>query len=205
MRRIAKESISIEVIPCGGPFFYALGAFLMTLGVEALVFEQAELNPDAKFPKLLQRLSKGNTSAGYNYPGDNYAFDQGGQQSAQPFSGSLPQFQANGQNTGLASQPSVFGGQSRYGPSRFAGPATGGYGGARISANSPIRQSGNQAFPGRLAGYAVGGPASPTGTTGPQFRGETRTFVTKDWMPWSLIAVGGVIFFYTHNSRGSSH
>ena len=186
-------------------FFYALGAFLMTLGVEALVFEQADLNPDTKLPKLLQRLDKSNVPNGYNLPTENYAFAQSGQNSAQPFSGSLPQFQTNGQNTGLANQPSVFGGQSRFGPSRFAGPATGGYGGARISANSPISQSSAQTFPGQLAGYAGTGPAGPTSSSRPQFRGETRTFVTKDWMPWSLIAVGGVIFFYTHNSRGGSH
>ena len=183
-------------------FFYALGAFLMTLGTEALVFEQADLNPDSKLPKLLQRL--GNAPAGRSYPAENYAFAQGAQSSAQPFSGSLPQLQANGQNFGLGNQPSTVPsrfGQSRFGPSRFSGPATGGYGGARVSANSPTNQSGTQAFPGQLAGYAGTGSASSSISPRPQFRGETRTIVTKDWMPWSLIAVGGVIFFYTHNSR----
>ena len=201
MRRIAKESISTQVIPCGDPFFYALGAFLMTLGTEALVFEQADLNPDAKLPKILQRLRNSNAPAGYNYPAENYAFSQGGQNSAQPFSGSLPQLQTNGQNPGIAnSASSAFGGQSRYGPSRFAGPAAGGYGGPRISANSPINQTSSQAFPGQLAGYGGSRTADPRSSPRPQISGETRTIVTKDWMPWSLIAVGGVIFFYTHNS-----
>ena len=183
-------------------FFYALGVGLMVLGGEALIFERVALNPKTKLPPFAQRLLAPD-AAGPNLaqPGsDQYAFGGTQQVSGIP--------NAVGPNTGQfprvlpasSSGGSGYSSQSRFGPSRFAGPANGGYGGGRIGfgQNSQFAnaQAGRNSTPAQLASSS---PPVRTGFAARQ-RGPLRQIITKDWMPWSLIAVGAVVFLYTHTS-----
>ena len=184
-------------------FFYALGVGLMVLGGEALIFERVALNPKTKLPPFAQRLLALD-AAGPNLaqPGsDQYAFGGTQQVSGIP--------NAVGPNTGQfprvlpasSSGGSGYSSQSRFGPSRFAGPANGGYGGGRIGfgQNSQLGtpQAGRISTPTQLVSTST--PAG-SGYVG-RGRGPSKVIITKDWMPWSLFTVGAVIFLYTHTSR----
>lgn len=189
-------------------FFYALGVGLMVLGGEALIFERVSLNPDAKLPPFVQRMLQ---SDGFEDPyrsgSDPYAFSTPQQAVGMP--------NAAGQIAPIARPVSsnnsiAYSSQSRFGPSRFAGPANGGYGGGRIGLgqNSPtvppqaIRQPGRNSTPAQLASMSTSvGPASYGGQPNAGLWGPRKDIITKDWMPWSLIAVGAIVFLYTHTSR----
>ena len=184
-------------------FFYALSIGLMMLGGEALIFERVTLNPNAKIPPFAQRLLAPNpVGPNFTRPNDNqYAF--GGTRQV----GGIPN--AVGSNAGQfpgilpasTNSGSAYFSQSRFGPSRFAGPASGGYGGGRIGfgQNSQFAnaQASRNSIPTQLASSST--PVGTAGFAGRE-RGPIRQFITKDWMPWSLIAVGAVIFLYTHTS-----
>ena len=176
-------------------FFLAVGISLMLLGVEALVFERFVVNQTAKLPKFLNGIFEkdlaGNFARTNNLPGQaNPAFQN-------------PSFQtSNASNF----QRVPFSSESRFGPSRFSGPQAGNYGGGRVDLsrsgiNSNNPQSG-AAFPVAFANRA--NPAVAGGGIGSfgQTRGP-RTIVTKDWMPWSLLAAGAIIFLCT-SSYGRS-
>ena len=184
-------------------FFYALSIGLIMLGGEALIFERVTLNPNAKIPPFAQRLLAPNP-AGPNstWPSDDqYAF--GGTRQV----GGIPN--AVGSNAGQfpgilpasTNSGSAYSSQSRFGPSRFAGPANGGYGGGRIGfgQNSQLGtpQAGRISAPTQLVSTST--PAG-SGYVG-RGRGPSKVIITKDWMPWSLFTVGAVIFLYTHTSR----
>jgi hypothetical protein len=183
--------------------FYAIGVGLMVLGGEALIFERVTINPDAKLPAFAERLLETTTvPPKITQPSHNqYAF--GGTRGV----GGIPN--AVGSNAGQVPRvlpaSSGFGNgyssQSRFGPSRFAGPANGGYGGGRIGfgQNSKLGtpQAGRSSTPAKLASSS-----NPVGTRYAGGRaGPRKQIVTKDWMPWSLFAVGAVVFLYTHTSR----
>lgn len=182
-------------------FFYALGLGLMVLGVEALIFERVTLNPEAKLPAFAERmLTPDSSGPRIALPSqDQYAFGGTGQVGGIPNAvranaGQVPRVLPASTNGGGYSN------QSRFGPSRFAGPANGGYGGGRIGfGQNPVgnAQAGRSTAPTQLASNST--PVTTRyagGRTGPR-----KQLVTKDWMPWSLIAVGGIVFLYTHTSR----
>ncbi len=189
-------------------FFYALSVSLMVLGGEALIFESAELNPQAKLPPFIQRImdqdapQHGMTAA---WPGqDQYAFGGSSQSAVMPNATGPSSVQAP-----MAFPVSSSGGndlqrRSRFGPSRFVGSAAGGYGGGRISFQ-PDSRSGQRLAPTQLASMSATGNHQSIGGPGDSLNfsrsSSRKVIVTKDWMPWSLIAVGGVIFLYTHSSR----
>ena len=175
----------------------------MLLGGEALIFERVELNPSAKLLQFVDNFfsrSSGRVSNPYPFGGaaaDNPIaqprFGDAGFNSNRPQSirSALPAAQAS------------FSGSSRFGPSRFAGPARGGYGGPRTRfggnangdaprrfASAPVRQASSNSILAPRAGQSEDGFFSPV----------VRELLIKDWMPWSLIAVGGGIFLYTHTS-----
>jgi len=162
-------------------FFYALGVGLMVLGGEALIFERVTIAPDAKLPPFAKRLlAPDRAGPNFSRPDyDQYAFG-GAQQvssNAGQFPGALP-VSSNARN-GYSSQ-------SRFGPSRFAGPANGGYGGGRIGfgQNSTLGspQVGRTSTPAQLASVS-----SPVGNRYAGSGGGLRKqIITKDWMPWSL-------------------
>ncbi len=184
-------------------FFYALGVGLMVLGGEALVFERVTLNPDTKLPPFAQRLlAPDGTGPNFSQPsGDQYAF--GGQQRLNgipnavavnhaPPAGVLP----SSLNVG-SGYPS----QSRFGPSRFAGPANGGYGGGRIGFGESALSGNPLGGRNRTSAQLVSNSTAVGAGFAGGRNGLRKQIITKDWMPWSLIAVGAVIFLYTHTSR----
>lgn len=182
-------------------FFYALGLGLMVLGVEALIFERVTLNPEVKLPPFAQSMltpdAPGPSIARPSQ--DQYAF--GGTSQV----GGIPN--AVGNNAGqvprvlpASSNVGGYSSQSRFGPSRFAGPANGGYGGGRVGfGQNPLgnARAGRNTTPAQLASNST-----PVGTRyAGRRKGPAKQIITKDWMPWSLIAVGAVVFLYTHTSR----
>ena len=202
-RRIAKKFIFYRGDSMWRSFFYALGVGLMVLGGEALIFERVTINPDAKLPAFAQRMLTPDT-AGPNFARDGqdqYAFARSQQAGGIPnavgpnAAGQVPRVLPASSNAGNG-----YSSQSRFGPSRFAGPANGGYGGGRIGfgQNSQLGnpQAGRGSTPTQLASASTTVAARyPSGRRGPR-----KQIITKDWMPWSLIAVGAVVFLYTHTS-----
>ena len=170
-------------------FFLAVGIGLMLLGVEALVFERVVVNESAKLPNFLNGLFEKDLSD--SFAKANYSPGQGN-----------PVFQNPSFQTANASnfQRVPYASESRFGPSRFSGPRTGNYGGGRVDLSrsgiiSNNSQTGN-AFPVSFPNGA--NPAGLGGGIGDpnQIRGP-KTILTKDWMPWSLLAAGAIIFLYT--------
>ena len=173
-------------------FFYAVGIGLFALGLEGLVFDHVLIPKDMKIQKLIKRIVSDRPAG----PNLNAGVDQ-----------QYPNFdqRANSVPT-QASQTSRFAGfdsGSRYGPSRFAGPAYGaGYGGGRVGSGSiPVSGSNVDNFQGlgqgnaQFAGYQ-GNRGNET-LAGPQRTGGLQIFMIREWMPWSLLASGAIIFLYT--------
>lgn len=169
----------------------------MILGVEALVFERVVVSETAKLPKFFNGLFEESPAETFAVP--HYLPGQAdrGQQPPLLQASNAPQFQRV-----------PYSSESRFGPSRFSGPRSGNYGGPRVDlSRSGINANSNQtpnAFPVSLPNGAnaagVTGDFRPPGpTAGP------KTILTKDWMPWSLLAAGAIIFLYTssHGRSGS--
>lgn len=176
-------------------FFLAVGIGLMLLGVEALVFERVVVNESAKLPKFLNGLFEKDLSNSFAYT--DYLPGQANQTFPNPA-------MQNANDSNFQRVP--YSSESRFGPSRFSGPRSGNYGGGRIdlsrSGMNSNRSQTAEAFP---VAFSNGGNRVGTGRdlgipgeiSGP------RTIITKDWMPWSLLAAGAIIFLYT-SSHGRS-
>jgi len=170
--------------------FLAVGIGLMVLGVEALIFERAEINESARLPKILNGLFEKDVP-------DSLAFGQNVPLQANPaLQNPNP---SNFQHTPYASE-------SMFGPSRFSGPQAGNYGGGRVDL-SRSGMSSNNAQPGNAiaVSFANGSNSAVAGGTTrmPSQIMRARTIVTKDWMPWSLLAAGAIVFLYTSSHGGS--
>ncbi len=185
-------------------FFYALGVGLMVLGGEALIFERVTLNPDTKLPSFAQRILDSNETEPnlLQKSKDQYAFGEGRQANGMPNlrnsnGGHFPKMIPASSTNGIG-----YSSQSRFGPSRFAGPANGGYGGGRIGFGQNTASGNSYEGSGRTPAQVVS-TSNTIGVGVSEGRKRPRKqIITKDWMPWSLIAVGAVIFLYTHTSRG---
>lgn len=174
-------------------FFFAVGIGLMVLGAEALVFERIVINRSAKLPKFLNGLYEKGIS-------DSFALSDSTQ--IQPFSAQVQPPNKSGFPFG--SQSSAAG--SQFGPSRFSGPQYGNYGGGRVDlSRSGLTTNRNQTAGPTAYPVSFGSPSAEAisgGTTGPRY--VPRTIVTKDWMPWSLLAAGAIIFLYTSSQDHSA-
>lgn len=184
-------------------FFYAFSIGLMVLGGEALVFERVTINPDAKLPPFAQRLLAGDSNGqSFAQPSQNqYAFGGGQQVTSTPNAiggnaGQIPRVLPASSNNSNG-----YFSQSRFGPSRFSGPANGGYGGGRVGLGQSPQfanaQTGRISTPTQLASASI--PAGTKSVGGG--RGPRKQIITKDWMPWSLLTIGAVVFLYTHTSH----
>ena len=169
-------------------FFYAVGIGLFTLGLQALVTDHVMVPKDTRLQKIIKKILDDEKG-----PAGNVAArpQQSGPSTA-PRS-TLWRGQAQngfgGVNTG-----------SRFGPSRFAGPAYGtGYGGARINSNFNSPPPSNSGVfrtqpNSQLASFRNNGaPRKPAATKAPAL----QKFLIREWMPWSLLATGAIIFLYT--------
>lgn len=180
--------------------FYSIGIGLFALGLQALVVEHVTVSKNTKIQKLLKKVfsddkpgfaSNQGIPGQFNVPNVNQVAS-----GFPPQSQVSPNNQSFGVNTG-----------SRFGPSRFSGPAYGtGYGGSRINAS----QVGNSSqfgstqfgstpqFQNRTNAQLAGFRGSPTvGSAGINQPPIQQIFV-REWMPWSLLASGAIIFLYTH-------
>lgn len=185
-------------------FFYAVGIGLFALGLQTLIVEHVTVPQNTKFQKLMKKVFEddkpiaGNvqpvppqlSAAGANQAASNWA-----RQASQASGGGQPY----GANTG-----------SRFGPSRFSGPAYGtGYGGPRVNSapggsapsfnapqygNSPQYQNQNGTNA-QLAGFSSPRPVGSVNK--PQLK--LQKIMIREWMPWSLLASGAIIFLYTRS------
>ncbi|QEG23786.1 hypothetical protein [Mariniblastus fucicola] len=175
--------------------FYSVGIGLFALGLQALVLDHVLVPKNTKLQKLVKKiLSDEKPGAANNQPvQQSIAQTNAPNWAGQPQTQSAPANQTWGTNTG-----------SRFGPSRFAGPAYGtGYGGGRVGSaqtgNSPIFSGyQNQSAPNaQLAGYRTSEPM----TVASKPKTPVQKIQIREWMPWSLLASGAIIFLYTHSHR----
>ncbi len=183
-------------------FFYAVGIGLFGLGLQTLVVDHFNVPKDTRLQNVIRKiLSDENPNANGAGFGAN----------AQPglaiqTSGNPVPFQ-NNQNGFRPFQGRQTG--SRFGPSRFEGPAYGDYGGARVSTvgtRQPFFSQGN--FGNSPAGNTNTGVNAiqagyPGSTVQQQSLQKPRTAIqrinVREWMPWSLLAAGAITFLYTHS------
>jgi hypothetical protein len=165
--------------------FYAVGIMTILLGVQSLVFEQVQLAPGKDALQIVKRLLRD---------------DNAGPIAVRPETGNFAVRSNNGQRVFQSASDSTFG------PSRFP---SGGFGGTTFSA-APYRdltQSGGLAVrsgqasnvpPADFASYQTRSQRTGSGVAGlTQTAG--RVIQSKDWMPWSLLAIGTVIVLYTRS------
>ena len=169
--------------------FYSFGIGLFILGLQALVLDYVTVPKNTRLQRVIQKVfsdTAGGPQAGVNggnpqTVAGNFGSPNGrfGQQSSQ----------ANNFNTG-----------SRFGPSRFAGPAYGtGYGGGRVQGqpNNGFQGFQPQTVNAQLAGFRTDGSSAGTTQNAPAL----QKLVIREWMPWSLLASGVIIFLYTHTHQ----
>lgn len=165
--------------------FYAVGSMTILLGVQSLAFEQVQLAPGKDALQIIKRLLR----------------DEGaGPAVARPEIANLA-VRSNDDRRFFQSAS-----DSTFGPSRFP---SGGFGGTTFSAAPyrDLKQSGGLAVrsgqasnvpPADFASYQTGSQR-----TGAEAAGLTlkpgRVIQSKDWMPWSLLAIGAVIVLYTRS------
>jgi len=168
--------------------FFAFGSMTIFLGLQSLAFEQIQLAPGKGALQIVKRLLR----------------DDGGSARSIAAAPGEVDSPAAGQVFRSASG-------SSFGPSRFT---NGGFGGTTFSA-APYRdltQNQNNGLAVRsgqstsiprvdLAGYQT--RAEQASSQQSQFGSVAatpgRVIQSKDWMPWSLLAIGAVIVLYTRS------
>lgn len=193
-------------------FFYAVGIGLFLLGGQALVTDHVVVPKNNRLQKLITKVfSDGDAAtpavANSNASGTNGAINDA--------AGGLFQGRAtNNAGNAFAGNPAAQAGNygydtgSRYGPSRFSGPAFGGYGGARLTPQQQQQQNFSPRSNAQTQAQAQAQLAAYRGNGAPA-RVKPRTpmqqFKIREWMPWSLLAAGSIIFLYTHSLRGRNY
>jgi len=204
-------------------FFYAVGIGLFALGLQTLVVEHVTVPKDTKLQKLIRKILEEDKPAvarvqpvqpQVNAPSMNRVAPNWARQAQAPNPAANQSNQSYRVNTG-----------SRFGPSRFSGPAYGtGYGGRRVNSASAGRSpqnsgpqfnapqfGGSPQTPNRtnaqLAGFSNSGNPGNTRPTGPAMKRPVKLqkVLIREWMPWSLLASGAIIFLYTHTHQRRSY
>ena len=180
-------------------FFYAVGIGLFLMGGQALVTDHVVVPKDTRLQKLITKVLSDGESKTAN----------GGTIQTSPGAPYQSQFGAY-PNTGAAQGGNYpYNSGSRFGPSRFSGPTYGDYRGGQ----SGFGQQSQNGFQNR--GPNQFGNGAPTPAQLAAYRGVQSTqsakpkipmqkFKIREWMPWSLLALGAIIFLYTH-STGRNH
>ena len=214
-------------------FFYAVGIGLLMLGGQSLVLDHIVTAKKLSVPPSVKKLLAdqdaptnsglviGNnqivtTQSGYL---PNYSNTRGG--AGIPTGGAVNNATQNGFQAQAVARDgfTLQNNGSRFGPSRFSGPAYGNYGGGRVQGVAPTGQPA-QAIPQSVnAGQRnIGGnilPANYSNAYGNRPAGsyngsdanvafnpaEQRIIQAKDWMPWCLFAAGTVVLLYTKSWR----
>lgn len=184
--------------------FYAVGIGLFGLGVQGLILDQVLIPKNTRLQNLIRKVVSNDGARNQNL---GAVSPQSVANTAYP--GWEPQANPSQAQQSQNSRFANFNSGSRYGPSRFAGPAYGtGYGGARVS-STPQNGSnfGNllgQPRNTQLAGYE-GSRSNQQTRQGQQPVGGMQTFVVREWMPWSLLASGAIVFLYTRTMDRRRH
>jgi hypothetical protein len=184
-------------------FFYAVGIGLFLMGGQALVTDHVVVPKDTRLQKLITKV----LSDGESKSADNPVVQA---TATQPYQAQYGQFPNAGQfpnpGSGLGGNYAYNSG-SRFGPSRFSGPTYGDYGNGPGNFGQQAQngflsgsqnQFGNQPqTPAQLAAYRG---VSSTENARPKV--AMQKFRIREWMPWSLLAAGAIIFLYTHSLNG---
>ena len=166
-------------------FFFAVGITFILLGLQCLVADSFVVSSQARLPgfvkKILNEKSE-TTPANASSP-----IALGGASSGMP--------QMTGPNSG-----------SRFGPSRFESQYNSGnyYGGQANQSRTSSQFNSQPDSQFSLAGYGSQAnnsfqrmSAPPTAISAGK---PSQILKTKDWMPWSLLAVGTLVVLYTNSS-----
>lgn len=176
-------------------FFFATGITLIIVGVQCLVVDTFLIADSTRLPSVVTRFLDDIRGPGA--------------QNKQP--AGYPQFVNSTSQGAIPSYGGV--GNSRFGPSRFGDNGL-------SNSNLPPSLGGSQSYYGGLPGQTLGTRANPnqpfslagfsTNKNNPANNGpfgkkiKARYFQTKEWMPWSLLAVGTLVVLYTNSTgRGS--
>ncbi|MDA8563017.1 hypothetical protein N9L06_01050 [Mariniblastus sp.] len=171
---------------------YAIGSMMILLGVQSLAFEQVQLAPGKDALQIVKRLLRDEGSG-------SGAVNSGGVNSGGVNSVTRPN---DGQRVFQSANASTFA------PSRFP---NGGFGGTTFSA-APYRDLTQSGGLGIRSGQSTNVPrvdlaSFQTGQSETQLSAGSTTLVekpgrvirSKDWMPWSLLAIGSLIVLYTRS------
>ena len=166
---------------------YAIGSMMILLGVQSLAFEQVQLAPGKDALQIVKRLLRDEGS------GSGAVNSGGGNSIARPNDGQRVFQSANA---------------STFAPSRFP---NGGFGGTTFSA-APYRDLTQSGGLGIRSGQSTNVPrvdlaSFQTRQSETQLSAGSTTLVekpgrvirSKDWMPWSLLAIGSLIVLYTRS------
>jgi len=189
-------------------FFYSIGIGLFVLGLQSLVVDHVTVPKDTKLQKLIKKIlsdDKPKVAAAQAIPPAIEIQPAYGNQSAYGNAnsyGNQPNWNQQNQQAQYRPANQSFGGVnngSRFGPSRFAGPAYGtGYGGPRVTSmpsnQSNFRGQYQNGPNAQLAGYRAPDSARPA----VKKQVAIQKVLVREWMPWSLLASGAIIFLYTH-------
>jgi len=189
-------------------FFYSIGLGMFMLGMQSLVVDHVMINKNNPFRRALTRLKSGGNRANGNFNNFNGNFNGNfnnlnGNQAGQRNSFPPAQGQAFPNFAGQSNS------QSRFGPSRFSGPAYGDYGGPRVNNGFGGARGQNASIGGFRSGNGLNNNAQlasfGTNRTGGGAAAKVleRLNITE-WMPWSLLGIGASIFMFTHLNRGRS-
>ena len=165
-------------------FFFAVGAILIFLGLQCLIFEVFRIDKSSRLFTVAERA--------------NLAFDETSGRAFSPLAGSHSQYErvppvSNQQQFSLPSAESYYGGASRF--------------------QTPSYPVNNGRLPGTQQSPAINQVSSPTNVnrlrdgnniTGARIK-ALSSYPVKDWMPWGFLAAGTIISLYTNSTGFSSY
>lgn len=160
-------------------FFYATGFVLLLLGIESLVFERVQLASGGGMSDFATRM-----------------FER-----ASLVSGSGSSQGVTKASSEAAANSAGRSARSAFGPSRFAD----GFGGNNTFSATPFRSNSSGGVSGQVPRVDLASYASPVPSraTASRRRASGKYVYARDWMPWSLLAVGSIVLLYTRSmTRG---
>ena len=178
--------------------FYSIGISLFIFGLQALVLDHVIVPKNSKVQNLIRKVMSddrpriADNTVNPQMIAGGYGVQNGGNWTTQQAPNPQPS-QSFGYNSGSRYGP------SRFGPSQYSGPAYGtGYGGARISSGQTgtptFSNQPTQGTNAQLAGFRTG----TTNVSAGKKPVVMQKIPIREWMPWSLLASGAIIFLYTH-------
>ena len=174
-------------------FFYALGYILILTGAQTLVLDHVVTVRAIRLPNIVRNALDGDVTSN-SQPLANLGYGGAGAPGLAGRSGLAPNNVPQRSQLGFSNNS--FGpSESRFGPSRFAGPQYGHYGGPRVDYAPQYGNASREAIQMQQAGFQQVAAGGPQRINDPQ----RQVFYTRDWMPWSLLAIGTMVVLYTRS------